>query len=293
MKKKINGYQVFTFFNYIFMFFILFITAYPIYYVLVASFSDPGALSRNTELLWAPLRPFTLSAYEMVFDNRLIVSGFVNTLIILIVGLFFNLVLTALGGFFLALQGPMLKNVITILIIFTMYFSGGLIPSFLNVKDLGLMNTRWALILPGALSTYNMIIMKTAFQSIPGSLIESARLDGASFFQVLVKVMVPLSKATFAVLVLYYGVAHWNAWFSTSIYLRDSALYPLQLVMRNILNALNTNAQMEGIGADEMAQAAELMKYALIVVGTAPVLALYPFVQKYFVKGVMIGAIKG
>lgn len=293
MKKKISGYQVFTVFNYLFMFFVLIITAYPIYYVVVASFSDPGALSRNEGLLWAPLKPFTLSAYEMVFDNRLIVSGFTNTLIILVVGLAFNLVLTALGGFFLALDGPMLKNMITVVIIFTMYFSGGLIPGFLNIKGLGLLNTRWALILPGALSTYNMIIMKTAFQSIPKSLIESARLDGASFFQVLVRVMVPLSKATFAVLVLYYGVAHWNSWFGASIYLRDSALYPLQLVMRNILNALNSNAQMEGIGADEMAQAAELMKYALIVVGTAPVLTIYPFIQKYFVKGVMIGAIKG
>ena len=148
MKKKISGYQVFTVFNYLFMFFVLIITAYPIYYVVVASFSDPGALSRNEGLLWAPLKPFTLSAYEMVFDNRLIVSGFTNTLIILVVGLAFNLVLTALGGFFLALDGPMLKNMITVVIIFTMYFSGGLIPGFLNIKGLGLLNTRWALILP-------------------------------------------------------------------------------------------------------------------------------------------------
>ena len=269
MKKKINGYKVFSFFNYIFMVFIIFITAYPIYFVVVASFSDPVELSKNTGMLWAPLQPYSLSAYEMVLGDKQILSGFVNTLFIIVVGLAINLVLTALGGFFLALRGPMLKNAITVLIIFTMYFSGGLIPDFLNVKSLGLINTRWALILPAALSTYNMIIMKTAFQSVP------------------------LSKATFAVLLLYYGVAHWNAWFEASIYLRDPALYPIQLVMRNILNMLNTDAAISGIGADEMAQAAELMKYALIVVGTAPILTVYPFVQKYFVKGVMIGAIKG
>ena len=178
------------------------------------------------------------------------------------------------------------------MIIFTMYFSGGLIPSYLNVKDLGLMNSLWALILPGAISTTNLIIMKSAFQSIPDSLIESARLDGASYFQILVKVMTPLSKATIAVMVLYYGVGHWNSWFNASIYLREGDKFPLQLVVRNILN-ISTNAMSFGVGMDEMAQVAELIKYALIVVTVAPILAIYPFLQKYFVKGVMVGAIKG
>lgn len=293
MKKKLNGYNIFSVFNYIFMVFITVVTAYPVYYVLVASVSDSGALSSHVGMLWAPLQPYSLSAYKMVFANRLIISGFGNTLFVLIVGLLISLLLTMLGAFFLSLQGPMLKNAITMMIIFTMYFQGGMVPSYLNVKNLGLMNSLWALILPLAINTTNLIIMKSAFQSIPASLVESARLDGASFFQVLLRIMIPLSKATIAVMVLYYGVAYWNSWFSASIYLSDSDLYPLQLVLRNILKSLNTDGQVGGVGADEMAQAAELMKYALIVVTTAPIVVIYPFLQKHFVKGVMIGAIKG
>ena len=162
--------------------------------------------------------------------------------------------------------------------------------------DLGLGNSLWSLILPVAVNTTNLIIMKSAFEAIPDSLSESARLDGASYLQVLVKIMVPLSKATIAVLVLYYAVAHWNSWFSASIYLRDSSLYPLQLVLRNILTSLEDNTKKSsfaGVGYDEMARVAELMKYALIVVATTPILIFYPFLQKFFVKGVMIGAVKG
>ena len=296
MRKKWNGYRIFTVFNYLFMLLIIFITAYPVYYVVIASVSDPSALSRQTGVLWKPLQPYTLDAYRIVLDNKLILSGFRNTLFVLTVGLLINLVMTMLGAFFLSLKGPMFKNTVAMMIVFTMYFSGGLIPDYLNIKSLGLMNSLWALILPCALNTTNLIIMKSAFQSIPESLIESARLDGASYLQVLVKIMVPLSKATIAVLVLYYGVAHWNSWFSASIYLRDSSLYPLQLVMHNILASLeesSKNASFAGVGADDMARVAELMKYALIVVATTPILILYPFLQKYFVKGVMIGAVKG
>lgn len=179
------------------------------------------------------------------------------------------------------------------MIIFTMYFSGGMIPSYLNVKSLGLMDSLWALILPGAISTTNLVIMKSSFSSIPDSLIESARLDGASYGQILMRVIVPLSKATIAVMVLYYGVSHWNSWFNASIYLRNSDKFPLQLVVRNILNLASNSAMTAGGGADEIAQLADLIKYALIVVTATPILVLYPFLQKYFVKGVMVGAIKG
>ena len=201
------------------------------------------------------------------------------------------MVSTACGAYFLTIKGPMLKDPITFMIIFTMYFSGGLVPSYLNVRDLGMLNSLWSLIIPGAIGTSNMIILKSAFQALPESLSESARLDGANHFQILAKIMIPLSKATLAVLVLYYGVSHWNSWFSASIYLRESKLYPLQLVMRQILDS----ASMAGLeaGMDDMAAYTELVKYALIVVTTAPILALYPFLQKYFVKGVMIGAVKG
>ncbi len=292
-RKKITPYQIFSVINVGFMLLLILVTAYPIYYIVIASFSDPGALSRHIGLLWLPMKPYTLTAYETVFRNPQIVTGFLNTLFVLGVGLAVNLAMTMLGAFFLTIKGPMLKNAIALMIIFTMYFSGGLIPSYLNIRDLKLMDSLWALILPGAINTANLIIMKSAFQSIPDSLVESARLDGGSFLQILLRVMIPLSKATIAVMVLYYGVGHWNAWFNASIYLRDSGKFPLQLVVRNILNLAGSSAMGGGAGMDEIAQLAELIKYALIVVTTAPILALYPFLQKYFVKGVMVGAIKG
>ena len=292
-KKKITPYQIFSVLNVLFMLLVILVTAYPVYYIVIASFSDPGALSRHIGLLWAPMKPYTLTAYETVFRNPQIVTGFLNTLFVLGVGLLVNLTMTMLGAFFLTIKGPMLKDAIALMIIFTMYFSGGLIPSYLNIRDLKLMDSLWALILPGAINTANLIIMKSAFQSIPDSLVESARLDGGSYVQILLRVMVPLSKATIAVMVLYYGVEHWNAWFNASIYLRDSEKFPLQLVVRNILQMAGSSAMGGGAGMDEIAQLAELIKYALIVVTTAPILALYPFLQKYFVKGVMVGAIKG
>lgn len=291
--KKSLGSHIFDSLNFLFMLFIIFITAYPIYYVIVASFSDAGALARYQGALWMPLKPYTLGAYRMVFKDALIVSGFLNTLFILAVGLSVNMVLTSMGAYFLTIKGPKLKTPITFMIIFTMYFSGGMVPAYLNIKDLGLLDSLWALILPGAITTTNLIILKSAFSTIPDSLTESATLDGATYMQILIKIMIPLSKATLAVLVLYYAVAHWNSWFAASIYLRSSEKYPLQLVVHNILKATSAQAMMEGVGMDEASQVAELVKYALIVITTAPILAVYPFLQKYFVKGVMIGAVKG
>jgi len=293
IRNRMTGYQVFSIFNTLLMLFVIFITAYPIYYVVIASISDPDALYRHSGALWYPLAPYTLDAYEKVLGNSQIATGFINTLFVLVVGVSLNMILTMLGAFFLSIKGPMLKNAITTLIIITMYFSGGLVPNYLNVKDFGLINSIWALIIPGAVSTMNMIIMRTAFQTIPDSLIESARLDGASYLTILIKIMIPLSKATIAVLILYYGVGHWNSWFAASIYLQDSSLYPLQLVVHNILELTQMTDMVNGSDVTEMAQAAELIKYALIVVTTVPVLILYPFLQKYFTKGVMIGAVKG
>ncbi len=292
-RKKITPYKVFSALNMIIMLLLILVTAYPIYYIVIASFSDPGALSRHMGLMWVPRKPYTLSAYVTVFRNPQIITGFVNTLFVLGAGLIVNLTMTMLGAFFLTIKGPILKDAIALMIIFTMYFSGGLIPAYLNIRDLKLMDSLWALILPGAINTANLIIMKSAFQSIPDSLVESARLDGGSFLQILLRVMIPLSKATIAVMVLYYGVGHWNAWFSASVYLRNSQKFPLQLVVRNILKLADASAMGVGAGMDEIAQLAELIKYALIVVTTAPILVLYPFLQKYFVKGVMVGAIKG
>lgn len=291
--KKIKGYQVFTFFNYIFMIFITLITLYPIWHVIAASFSDPTQLFVHSGTLLWPLGEPTLSAYETVFQHRLILSGFKNTLFVLVVGVTVNLIFTMLGAFFMSVKGPMFSNAFGYMVIISMYFSGGLVPTYLNIVSLGLLDSIWSLIIPCAISTTNMIIMKSAFTAVPNSLVESALLDGANYGQVLVKIMIPLCKATIAVLVLYYGVDHWNSWFSASIYLRDSSKYPVQLVMHQIMNALNMGGGVGGAEADEAALMAQQMQYALIVVVSMPIMMVYPFIQKYFVKGVMIGAVKG
>lgn len=288
MRRKISSGKIFDFFNIIIMLFVIVCTLYPFLYVVMASFSDPTALSTYTGLLLLPIKPYTFEAYKAVFSMPLILSGFKNTLFVLIVGVLVNMVFTILGAYFLSIKGPMLKDVVAFMIIFTMYFSGGMIPGYLNVKDLGLINSLWALILPGAIGTSNLIIMKSAFLSVPDSLVESARLDGASYIQTLTKVMLPLTKATLAVLVLYYGVGHWNSWFGASIYLQDKDLYPIQLILRNLLASTSSIAAL-----DDIPEYAELVKYALIVITSAPIICLYPFLQKYFTKGVMMGAVKG
>lgn len=286
--KVIKGSNVFDWVNIVLMLLLCVVTLYPMLYVVFASFSDPATLAQHSGALLKPLGPITTEAYKMVLGIPLIATGYKNTIFVVVVGVLVNMILTIPGAYFLSLKGPMFKSPVAFLVIFTMYFSGGMIPTYLNIKDLGLMNSLWSLILPGAIGTTNMIILRTAFQTIPDSLIEAAQLDGASYMTVLLKVFLPLSKATLAVLVLYYGVAHWNAWFDASIYLYDSTKYPVQLVMRQLFMQQGT-AEVDA----EMAQYMELIKYALIVVTTVPVLCLYPFLQKYFTKGVMIGALKG
>ena len=203
------------------------------------------------------------------------------------------MILTLLGGYLLSRRNWMFQKVLALSVIFTMYFSGGLIPFYLTVRDLHLDNTLWSLIFPTAISTYNLIIMRTAFAAIPESLEESAKLDGASHYVILTKIMIPLVVPTIAVLVLYYGVGHWNAWFNAMIFLRDRSKYPLQLILREILIQNSLNDMTMGTGMEDREMIAETIKYAVIVVSTVPILCLYPFLQKYFVKGVMIGALKG
>jgi putative aldouronate transport system permease protein len=248
----------------------------------------------NYGLMWLPRTPLTLSAYGMVFRHPQILSSYRNTLFVLFAGLVFNMALTSLGAYFLCLKNSMFRKPLSVIIIFTMYFSGGLVPMYLNVQSIGLMNSLWALVIPNAINTYNMLILRSAFANVPDSLIEVAKLDGASHFQILTKIFIPLSGATLAVMVLYYGVGHWNAWFNASIFIQTPSRFPLQLVLRNIL-LLGQNAEFNAAIADDTTTAlmAELIKYALIVVSTAPILLLYPFLQRFFTKGVLIGAIKG
>lgn len=293
IKKSVSRY-VFEVINLLFMLFMIVVTLYPLLYVLFASFSDSDALTRlGGGFLWKPLG-FNLDAYKSTFKNPAIFTGYMNTIFIVIVGTIVSLVLTAIGAYFLSRRNVLLRKPITVLIMFTMFFSGGLIPFYITVRDAHLINSLWSLILPTAISTYNMIIMRTAFDAIPESLEESARIDGAGHMVVLFKIILPLSKATMAVIALYYGVGIWNAWFNASLFLQESNdKWPLQLVLRQILILNDTNSMTQGTSVGETEKIGESIKYAVIIVATAPILVVYPFIQKYFVKGVMIGAVKG
>lgn len=293
MKIKTSvGEEVFNVFNIVFMFLIMCVMLYPVLYIIFASFSNPNDLMMYDGPLYWSLG-FNPSTYKAVFANPNILSGYRNTIIIVVFGTSLNIFMTVLGAYVLSRKGLMLNGAITLMIIFTMYFSGGMIPSYLLVRGLHLDNTLLSVIIPGAISTFNLIIMRTAFAAIPDSMEESAMLDGASHFTILSKIMLPLAGPTVAVLVLYYGVAHWNAWFNAMIYIRKRSLFPLQLILREIIVQNDTNSMTQGAGSGDTEMLSETIKYAVIVVATAPIIALYPFLQKYFVKGVMVGAVKG
>ena len=292
MIKTSLGERIFDIFNVIIMVLMIILTLYPMLYILFSSLSEGNRLiSFDGILLWP--QGFSLEGYKAVLNNPVILSGFKNTLFILVVGLGINMTLTSLGAYFLSRDGVLLQKPIMFFIVFTMFFQGGLVPFYLIVKSYGLLDSLWALILPTAVSTFNLIIMRTYFMAIPKELEESAFLDGAGHFTILFRIFLPLSMPVVAVLILYYGVGHWNSWFNAMIFLRDQNLFPIQLVVRNIILE-NDNASM--LGTTTLIQSrdvAETLKYAAIIVTTAPILLLYPFLQKYFVKGVMVGALKG
>ena len=285
------GYSVF---NTVFLIIATLVTLYPMYYVVVASLSDADALARYFGLLLYPLGKWNVFSYELVFRNNFVLSGFQNTFFVLFMGLAFNMVLTCLGAYLLSLRESMFARPLSFLLLFTMYFSGGIVPVYLNIREFGLVDSLWSLIIPTAINTYNLLIMRSAFASIPDTLYEAAWLDGAPHWKILSQIYIPLSGATLAVMVLYYGVSHWNSWFNASLYISDTKKYPLQLVLRQIL-ILNQNSDLSASVTDlgELAKYSDSVKYALIVVSSAPILLLYPFLQKFFAKGVMVGALKG
>ena len=289
--KKAKGEAVFDAGNIILMCLLVVLAVYPFLYMIFASFSDSLKLFTHSGFLWHPLG-FSLSGYKTALSSPVLLSGFKNTFIILIFGTLINIVLTVQSAYVLSRPEPMLNTFILKMCVFTMYFSGGMIPSYLLVKNLGMIDTYAALILPGAINTTNLIIMRTSFQNLPDSLIESARIDGANEIKILVRIVVPLSMATIAVITLYYAVGHWNSWFNAYIYLQSRSKYPLQLVLREILMDENQdNLIILNQGAERKAEG-DVLKYSMMVIGTVPILLIYPFLQKYFTKGVMIGAIK-
>lgn len=292
MKIKMSlGERIFDVFNVLIMLLITIITLYPFLHVVFASFSDGNSLSSHQGLLLKPLG-FSTEAYKMVFKYPMIVTGYLNTIKIVLVGVTLNILLTAIGAYFVSRKNVMWSKPVMIMIIITMYFNGGLIPNYFNIKELGLYDTFWSLILPGAISTFNLIILRTAFYAVPDSLEESAKLEGANHFIILFRIILPLTMPTIAVLILYYAVGHWNSWFNAMIYLKNRTKFPLQLILREILIQKDTTSMTAGDSGDKLA-IAETIRYATIVVATVPILCIYPFLQKYFTKGVMVGAVKG
>lgn len=289
--KTSLGSKVFDSCNIVFMIILMVAIIIPLWHVLCASFSNPSDYIRHSGLLLKPLNA-NLDAYKAVISNKNILTGYKNTLFILVIGTSLNLFATLIAAYVLSRKNVLWNNILMIGIVFSMYFNGGMIPFYLVVKSMGLNNSIWSLIIPGAISTYNLIIMRTAMACVPDSLEESAKLDGASHWTILWRIMVPLVKPTIAVLCLYYAVAHWNSWFNAMLFIRDKAEFPLQLILREILIQNDTSAMTAGGGNDEYL-ISETIQYATIVVATLPILTIYPFIQRYFVKGVMIGAVKG
>ena len=292
--KISNGDKLFMGVVYAFLTLILIVILYPLIYVVSASFSSASAVAAGKVYL-LPVEP-TLLGYEAVFQNAKIVSGFLNSIFYLVAGTALNVAMTMLAAYPLSRKEFHGRKIISGIFVFTMYFSGGLVPTYLLVKNLHLLDTRAAVIVPVAMSVWNVIIARTYLQStIPDELFEAAELDGCSVIGFLFRIVLPLSAPILAVLTLYYGVGNWNSYFNAMIYLKSQNLYPLQLVLREILMLGKVDMTMitDVEALQRMQGLSSLLKYAVIVVASVPMMAIYPFVQKHFVKGIMIGSLKG
>jgi putative aldouronate transport system permease protein len=292
--KESGGDRLFTACNNLILWLLLIMVLYPLIYIVSASFSSAHAVLSGEVWLW-PVNP-TLAGYEAVFKHNLIWSGFSNSIYYTVVGTLINVIMTILAAYPMSRKDFYGNNIFMFLFLFTFMFSGGLIPTYLLVRDLGMLNTTWSMLLPGALGVWNMIITRTYFQTtIPEEMLEASQIDGCTDFQFLWKIVIPLSGPIIAVITLFYAVGHWNSYFNALIYLKSQEAYPLQLVLRDILvrNEVDLSMMTDVQGAAEREGLRELLKYSLIVVATVPLLIVYPFVQKYFVKGIMIGSLKG
>ncbi len=286
--------MAFSFMVYVLLTFVLIIIAFPLIYLVSASFSSPQAVISGR--VWLLPVDFTIKGYEAIFKDSSIIRGFLNSLYITVVGTGINILMTVLMAYPISRKKFYGRKAFTMFMMITMFFGGGLVPTFLLINHLHMYNTFWAVMVPGCVGITNVIICRTYFESsIPEELYESASLDGCDDFGFLIRIVLPLSKPVLAVLVLYYAVGHWNSYFNEMIYLEDKVKYPLQVVLRQILIMSQVaDEMMLDFSAAEQAQGmADLLKYSTIVVSSLPMLILYPFIQKYFVKGVMIGSVKG
>lgn len=295
--KETKADRIFNIINTTVLSILLLLVLYPLIYVVSASVSDPDMVNAGKMWLWP--RGLNFEGYTRVFQDRQIWIGYRNTILITLIGTAINLLMTVTAAFSLSRKDFYGRNVITAIFTFTMFFSGGLIPSYLLVRTLGMRDTIWALIIPGAASMYNIIIARTFFQTnIPFELQEAASIDGCSIIKLFISIILPLSAPILAVLSLFYGVGHWNSFFSALIYISDKNLYPLQLILREILIQNQMSAEMMKDGEQiemmaKQAKIAESIKYSVIIVSTLPVLVAYPLLQRFFMQGIMVGAIKG
>ncbi|MCU6707866.1 carbohydrate ABC transporter permease [Paenibacillus sp. J5C_2022] len=290
--------RVFAFFNHVFIGLLLIIILYPLIYIISASISDPVMV--NSGQMWLLPKKITIDGYMRVFENREIWNGYVNTVIYTVLGTLLNLLITLPCAYALSRKGVVGRNIVMALLVFTMFFSGGLIPSFLLVKGLGILDSIWAMLLPNAVAVWNIIVTRTYFQiSIPNEMLEAGEIDGCSPFRLFLSLVLPVSKPIIAVMALFYGVGHWNQYFNAMLYLSDRDLFPLQLILREILileemsvsMLLNGSGDLEAMA--EQARVADIVKYAVMIVSMLPLLIVYPFLQRYFVKGFLIGSLKG
>lgn len=285
--------RIFVLCNYLFLGAFTFVCITPLIHVLSSSVSDPYRLSRNLGVIYWPLG-FTVQGYKIVSANPHVINGFLNTVFYVVVATAINLTLTSMGAYVCSRKGFAFSRFVIFMITFTMFFNGGLVPFYLLVRALGMADTRWAMLIPPAISAFNLIIMRTSFAELPDSLEESARMDGANDFTILFRIILPVSKAVVAVIILLYAVGHWNSWFNAMIFLRDRKLYPLSLVLREILILNDVQRVMILADPDNALNIYRpLVQYCIIIISIVPIMCIYPFIQKHFTKGIMIGSIKG
>ena len=294
--RETSGRIVFKVVNTIVLSILGFICLVPLWHVLMASISDPTDITRVSGVVLWPLSesgPVTLRGYSIVLKNNSLVRGYANTIFYVGAGCFLCIVFSSLAAYCISRRRTMWMKYLTIMLTLTMFFNGGLIPTYLVNRALNIVNTRWVIIVMGLISIFNIIIIKTSFQSLPDSLEESAQLDGAGHLTILFKIVLPLTKATIAVIALFYAVGKWNEYLTAAIYLTNRKLYPLQIILREILIESSGSSEIDLSSLGSFDQYKKLIQYSTIIFATAPILCVYPFVQKYFVKGIMIGSIKG
>ena len=293
MLKRSKGEKIFAVFNYTGMVVLCIIFILPVWHVLMGSISDPLRISAYSGIILYPLGDVTFGGYKLVLQNNSILRSYLNTILIVVTATGLGTLLTILSAYVMSVRGLYWKKPFNFIVTFTMIFNGGLIPTYMVVRNLHMLDTYWSLIIPGCCVAYNIIIMRTSFSQVPAALSEAATIDGAGHFRILCQIILPVSKSIIAVIVLFYAIQLWNAWFNASNYLQNRDLYPLQLTLREIVLKSSENSIIANADGETVDIYRPLIKYCTIMVSIIPMMIVYPFVQKYFVKGVMIGSIKG